>query len=131
VSRKRKADTARGKVEDAGMSSKAAQPQAPPTKRTKKASAVEVDSAEDLHTTSNSSQPEKRSARNKKVEVAEVVKDGVDVEENGGGDTKAKKNTKKSTPKKKKKKEVEIAPLAEQTTDTPLIVGAHVSSAGG
>jgi AP endonuclease 1 len=42
-----------------------------------------------------------------------------------------KKTTTTTTTTTSKKKQVDLAPLAERTRDTSLLVGAHVSTAGG
>jgi AP endonuclease-1 len=92
------------------------------TKRTKKT--VTKSTAHDATLATDDSPRPKRHATNKAIIEEDV--DEVKVEENGESGLKV---TKKATTTRKK--QVDLAPLAERTSDTNLRVGAHVSTAGG
>jgi AP endonuclease-1 len=95
------------------------------TKRTKKTTTLKTEDEDFVVGADASPRPNKRAPRKVKVEV-ETIGDDVVLEENGKG--KAKVIRKTTT---RKKVEVEAAPFAERTTDSPLVLGAHVSTAGG
>lgn len=98
------------------------------TKRTKKATATVADNNDEADAVTKDSPRLKRRAA-KKVKVEEQADEVVQVDAEGSGDTKA--TTKKKTTTARKKKTVYLAPLADRTKDTELLLGAHVSIAGG
>jgi AP endonuclease-1 len=94
------------------------------TKRTK-ATTLKTEVA-DVDASANDS-PRPKQGATKKVKIEEeTVKEEIELQEDSKGKTKV---TKKTTTRKKK--EVDTSPLAERTQDTPLVLGAHVSAAGG
>jgi AP endonuclease-1 len=80
----------------------------------------------DVDTSANDSPRPKRGATKKVKIEEETVKEEIELQEDSKGRAKV---TKKTTTRKKK--EIDTSPLAERTQDTPLVLGAHVSAAGG
>jgi AP endonuclease-1 len=107
VSRKRKADTTATTV----------------TKRVKNTTAVKSETADTASGADYLPQPKRRVV--KKIEVEEETVEE-EVQENGDNEIKTKK---KSAPRKRK--ELNLVPLASRTQDSPLLMGAHVSTSGG
>jgi len=95
------------------------------TKRAKKATVKEEDDAEDANDTEETPKPKKRAA--KKAKVEETVEGEVTAGADDNG-TEVKKITHK---RQTKTKEAGLAPLEERTVGSKLLVGAHVSVAGG
>jgi AP endonuclease-1 len=94
------------------------------TKRTKKTAAVDVKTEDNVKSVNESPLPKRGAA--KKVKAQETAfKDETKVEDDAG-ETKV---TKKKAPRAKKP--VDSTPLASRTVDTDLLIGAHVSTAGG
>ena len=98
-------------------------------KRTKKATATVADNNNDEADAVTKDSPRLKRRAAKKVKVEEQADEVVQVDAEGSGDTKA--TTKKKTTTARKKKTVYLAPLADRTKDTELLLGAHVSIAGG
>jgi AP endonuclease-1 len=94
------------------------------TKRVKKTKVVEVNTDDAVALTDQSPRPKRRAP--KQATVEDAADEGFKVEV--GGDVKTKVT--KRTTTRKKKDEI-LAPLKERTNGTSLVVGAHVSSAGG
>lgn len=96
------------------------------TKRTKKAAALETETV-DVIAEATASPRSKRHATHKVKVDEDVVEDKIEI--GGNGDAKVTKKT--TTITRKKKKEVDSSPIEKRTKGHPLMVGAHVSGAGG
>jgi AP endonuclease-1 len=95
------------------------------TKRTKKTTALEAEDGDVVPGADDLPRPKKRAPRKVKAEV-ETIEAEIELAQKGNGKAKVVKKT-----TARKKNEADTAPFAERTTDTPLVLGAHVSTAGG
>jgi AP endonuclease-1 len=124
-------DEAESKVTPATSSSdkkrKAETTEVKVTKRTKKTTALEAEDGDVIPGADDLPRPKKRAPRKVKAEV-ETIEAEIEIELAQKGNCKA-KVVKKTTARKKN--EAGTAPFVERTTDTPLVLGAHVSAAGG
>lgn len=96
------------------------------TRRAKKTTVKkETNNGDDAGSADVVPQPKKRTTKVKVQE--ETVEDELKVEEGQNGETEIKKTVRKSRAKKK----ADLQPLEPRTIGSKLLVGAHVSIAGG
>jgi hypothetical protein len=97
------------------------------TTRTKKAKSSGIEKR-DTATSTDGIPLSKRTSANRNPIQEGIGHDELLGKEDSDGGSKV---TKKKTTTTGRKKQVDLAPLAERTKDTNLLVGAHVSTAGG
>jgi AP endonuclease-1 len=97
------------------------------TTRTKKAKSSGIEKR-DTATSTDETPLSKRTSANRNPIQEGIGHDELLGKEDSDGGAKV---TKKKTTTTGRKKQVDLAPLTERTKDTNLLVGAHVSTAGG